>query len=99
MKATIELSGIVELIYNPSSPEFLGALEDYKVVYDKDASADEMLKHVAFHIVKFGNGLVEGVGYVGYEDMIPESMGYSGIQVKSGYDNFEFDILSKTGND
>lgn len=67
MQTTINLSGQLTLTYNNKSKEFKEALEGYRECMYKSGNADDMLKHVAFYVTRFGtDGMVEGVGYVGY---------------------------------
>jgi hypothetical protein len=89
----IELSGIIELTYDEDSPEFKESLEAYKDVMEKDGTKESMLKHVAFYITRFGiHGMVEGVGYVGYNGKKSTNKPYSGIIVGNNYDDFDFEI-------
>lgn len=93
MKTTqIEVTGEVELSYDENSREFKEALEAYKKCMDPNGSKDDMLKHVAFYITRFGEVLVEGVGYVGFDGEKPHEEPFSGIMVGDGYDEFNFEI-------
>lgn len=95
MKTVIDFTGQVELTYDEKSPEFKEALAAYAEVIEKGAKKESMLKHVAFYVTRFGtDGMVEGVGYVGYNGKKPgdRSEPYSGIMVSSGYDDFDFEI-------
>ena len=90
---TIEITGQIELTYDENSPEFKEALEGYQEVIEKGASKESMLKHVAFYVTRFGtDGMVEGVGYVGYNGKKPTEEPYSGIMVGEDYDEFDFDV-------
>ena len=52
-----------------------------------------MLKHVAFYVTIFGtDGMVEGIGYVGYNGRKPTDEPYSGIMVSEDFDDFNFEI-------
>jgi hypothetical protein len=91
-RTEFEITGYIELIYDENSPEFKEALEAYKEVIDTTGTKEDMLKHVAFYVTKFGtDGMVEGVGYVGDNGIKPEAEPYSGIMISDGYDDFEFD--------
>lgn len=90
----IELTGMVELSYDENSTEFKESLEAFKETINPMADKEEMLKHVAFYVTRFGtDGIVEGVGYVGYNDRHPDGEPYSGIMVNSGFDEFDFEIV------
>ena len=90
---TIEITGQIELTYDENSPEFKEALEGYQEVIDKGGDKESMLKHVAFYVTRFGtDGMVEGVGYVGYNGRKPTEEPYSGIMVGEDYDEFDFDV-------
>jgi hypothetical protein len=92
-KTTIEITGQIELTYDENSPEFKEALEGYQEVIEKGANKESMLKHVAFYVTRFGtDGMVEGVGYVGYNGRKPTEQPYSGIMVGEDYDEFDFDV-------
>lgn len=94
MKTTIELTGHVELTYNDKSKEFKEALEGYRKCVNPKGDKAEMLQHVAFYVTRFGtDGMVEGVGYVGYNGRKPTEEPYSGIMVGEDYDEFEFRTL------
>lgn len=87
---TLDISGSVELTYDENSPEFLEAFSDFKECVDHNATVEEMLKHVAHNVIRFGDDrMVEGVGYVGFNGRKPDT-NYSGIMVADGYDNFYF---------
>jgi len=90
---TIEITGQIELTYDENSPEFKEAIEGYQDVIEKEGDKESMLKHVAFYVTRFGtNGMVEGVGYVGYNGRKPTEEPYSGIMVGEDYDEFDFDV-------
>lgn len=90
---TIDVSGQIELSYDENSKEFKEALESYSDVMDRGAGKNEMLRHVAFYVTRFGvEGMVEGVGYVGYNGRKPVSEPYSGIMVGEDNDEFDFEI-------
>ena len=89
----IDVSGQIKLTYDESSNEFQEALESYNKIICPNSDAEDMLKHVAFYITRFGaEGMVEGVGYVGKNGRKPNEEPFSGIMVEDGYDEFEFDV-------
>lgn len=91
-KQTIDITGQIELSYDENSPEFQQALDDYRHSCDKTATVEDMLKHVAFHVTRFGTEtMVEGVGCVGFNGKKPFE-DYCGIMVGEDYDEFEFDL-------
>ena len=93
-KLTVGLSGQVDLTYNEKSKEFKEALDGYQKCMDKTGTMQDMLKHVAFYVTRFGTeGMVEGVGYVGYNGRKPTEEPYSGIRVGEDVDEFEFYIV------
>jgi len=93
--ATIDVTGSFELTYDENSPEFKEAFSDFKACIDKEGTIESMLKHVAHNIIRFGDDrMVEGVGYVGYNGRIPEKENYSGIMIGSGYDDFDYDVIT-----
>lgn len=93
-KTTIELNGYIELTYDENSKEFKEALNAYREVCDKSGTKEDMLKHVAFHVTRFGHEcMVEGVGYVGYNGRKPTETPNSGIMVGEDYDEFEFEVV------
>ncbi|RXK57548.1 hypothetical protein ESA94_20330 [Lacibacter luteus] len=90
-RTEFEITGYIELIYDENSTEFKEALEGYKKCIDKTGTKEDMLKHTAFYVTRFGtDGMVEGVGYVGYNGRKPTEEPYSGIMVSEDYDEFEF---------
>ena len=92
-KMTIEITGQIELTYDENSPEFKEAIKGYQDVIEKEGDKESMLKHVAFYVTRFGtDGMVEGVGYVGYNGRKPTEEPYSGIMVGEDYDEFDFDV-------
>lgn len=92
-KVKIEVTGEIELTYDEKSKEFNEALEDYRECMYKKATKEDMLKHVAFYVTRFGtDGMVEGVGYVGYNGRKPTEEPYSGIMVSEDFDEFNFEI-------
>lgn len=92
-KTIIEVSGQIELSYNENSKEFKEALASYAEVMERGAKKEAMLRHVAFYVTRFGvDGMVEGVGYVGYNGRKPKEEPYSGIMVGEDYDEFTFEI-------
>ena len=92
-KITIEITGQIELTYNENSEEFKKALEGYQEVIEKEGSKKSMLEHVAFYVTRFGtDGMVEGVGYVGFNGRKPKEEPYSGIMVGEDYDEFDFSV-------
>ena len=94
MKKIVKVSGEIELEYDENSPEFKEALEGYREVIDSTGNADDVLKQVSYYITRFGTeGMVEGVGYIGYNGKIPTEEPYSGIMVSLGYDEFDYEIF------
>jgi len=92
-KVKIEVTGEIELSYDEQSKEFKEALEGYRQCMDKTGTKEDMLKHVAFYVTRFGtDGMVEGVGYVGYNGRKPTEEPYSGIMVSEDFDEFNFEI-------
>ena len=92
-KTTVQISGEIELSYDVNSKEFKDTLVAYKDIIDAGGTKEDMLKHVAFHVTRFGyESMVEGVGYVGYNGRIPKEEPYSGIMIKNGYNDFYFEI-------
>jgi len=92
-KVKIEVTGEIELSYDEQSKEFKEALEGYRQCMDKKGTKEDMLKHVAFYVTRFGtDGMVEGVGYVGYNGRKPTEEPYSGIMVSEDFDEFNFEI-------
>jgi len=90
---TIEITGQIELTYDENSPEFREAIEGYQEVIEKGGDKESLLKHVASYVTRFGtDGMVEGVGYVGYNGRKPTEEPYSGIMVDEDYDEFDFDV-------
>jgi len=90
---TIEITGQIELTYDESSPEFKEALDGYQEVIEKGGDKVSMLKHVAFYVTRFGtDGMIEGVGYVGYNGRKPTEEPNSGIMVSEDCDEFDFDV-------
>ena len=94
MKARIKIEGEIELSYDENSAEFKEALESYQDVIEKNGTKGSMLRHVAFYVTRFGtDGMIEGVGYVGYNGRVPKKEPYSGIMVGEDFDEFDFEIL------
>lgn len=92
-KAIIDLTGQVELTYDENSQEFKEALEGYRESMERNGTKESMLKHVAFYVTRFGtDGMVEGVGYVGYNGRKPKEEPYSGIMIGEDFDEFDFEI-------
>jgi hypothetical protein len=92
-KTKIEITGQIELTYDEKSTEFIEALASYAEIMERGAKKDAMLKHVAFYVNRFGiDGMVEGVGYVGYNGRKPTEEPYSGIMVSEDYDEFDFEV-------
>jgi len=80
--------------YDEDSKEFKEALESFNNLISSDSDAKDMLKHVAFHVTRFGiDTMVEGVGYIGQKDSMNFDEPYSGIEIVSGYDDFDFEIV------
>jgi len=93
-KIKIGLTGEVELTFDENSAEFKEALEGYKDCIERNGNKESMLKHVAFYVTRFGiDGMVEGVGYVGYNGRKPTEEPYSGIMVGEDFDEFDFEIV------
>lgn len=93
MKKIINITGQIELTYDENSEEFKQTLIEYRECIDQTATTDDMLKHVAFHVNRFGfETMVEGVGYVGYNGWKNSEEPYSGIMVGEDYDEFDFEI-------
>lgn len=92
-KTTLEITGEIELSYDENSKEFKEALEGYRHSMEKNGSKESMLKHVAFHVNRFGTDtMVEGVGYVGYNGRKAEYEPDSGIMVSEDFDEFDFKV-------
>lgn len=91
--ANITATGFFTLEYNPNSKEFKEAYDSYISCMDKTASIEDMLKHVAFHINRFGaDKMVEGVGHVQIAGRKkPEN--FSGITIDDDEPDFSFEIL------
>ncbi|HEX2900029.1 MAG TPA: hypothetical protein VHS96_09950 [Bacteroidia bacterium] len=93
-KVKIELTGEVELEFDEKSKEFTEALEGYCEVIDPFGKIDDMLKHVAFSVNKFGvDKMVEGVGYVAYKYTKRPKQPYSGIVVIQTTLEFDLDLM------
>ena len=92
MNTIIEITGEIELEYDENTNEFKEALEAYQKSIDPNGKKEDILKHVAFHVTRFGiESMVEGVGYVAFgSNKIEEP--FSGITVKKNYDEFDFEI-------
>lgn len=89
----IRLENEFELTYDEGSAEFKEALEGYRDGMHEDATAEDVLLHVAFYVVRFGiDAMVEGVGYVGYNGRKPTEKPDSGIMVSEDYDDFQYSI-------
>lgn len=92
MNTTIKIEGEMELEYDENSIEFKEALESYQKIIEQNGSKESMLKHVAFHITRFGvESMVEGVGHVAMNGR-KQGEPFSGINVKEDYDEFDFEI-------
>jgi len=91
---TLELTTTVTLDYDSDSKEFKESLEAYKKAIYPEADQYDMLKQIAYHVVKEGHyGLIEGIGYVGYNGQKKDHELYSGVIVGRDYDDFEIEIL------
>lgn len=92
-KVIVDFEGQVELFYDRNSKEFKEALKGFREVIDEDGTENNMLQHTAFNIVRFGYiTMVEGVGYVGYDNEKPKGEPFSGIYVGKDYDEMDFNI-------
>lgn len=92
-KVKITISGEIQFTFDENSKEFKEALEGYRECIERRGAKESMLKHTAFYINQFGhNGIIEGVGYVGYNGSKPKEEPYSGIMVSAGYNEFDYDI-------
>ena len=91
MKTTkIEITVEIELKYDENSPEFKQAFEDYRTSMDKNATVEQMLRHIAFHVTRFGvETMVECVGNVGFNGRKPQE-DYCGVMVGEDFDEFDF---------
>jgi hypothetical protein len=80
MKKSFEIIGTVDLEYDENSPEFKEAILSYKECIDKHASANDMLKQVAYSLATNGfEHMIEGVGYVKYKKELMLDCVFSGI--------------------
>jgi hypothetical protein len=92
MKAIIEITGEIELEYDPDSKEFKETLKGFRECMDHEGTKEDVLKHVAFYVTRFGSeGMIEGVGYIGDNGVKPDKEPYSGIMVNNPVD-FYFEI-------
>ena len=90
----IEITGQIELTYDENSNEFKESLEGYQQVIEKGGNKESMLKHVSFYVTRFGtDGMVEGIGYVGFNGRKPTEEPYSGIMISEDYHEFDFNVL------
>jgi hypothetical protein len=88
MKLKLEASTSIEFEYDQNLPEFITALKSYREAINPGGDIDEMLKHVAYNILRFGDDhFIEGVGYVAVEGSI-QGAPFSGISVNSTYNDF-----------
>ena len=91
-KINFEVSGNIVMEYDENSPEFKEAFEGYTSCIERNGTIRSMLKHVAFYVTRFGtDGLVEGVGYVGYNGHKPTREPYSGIMIDEDFDEYSFE--------
>jgi hypothetical protein len=91
-KTTIEITGQIELSYDENSSDFKEALKGFDCII-VNPTKEDMLKHVAFYVTRFGtDGMIEGVGYVGFNGRKPTEEPYSGIMIGEDYDEFDFDV-------
>lgn len=84
MRCEIELETTFVLTYDPESKEFKDSFESYTDSIDSDATIDDMLRQVAFHVNRFGaENMVEGVGYVSVKGELAKEKKdyYSGIDL------------------
>lgn len=91
----IEATGIFKFEYDPKSKLFIEALKDFNDLIAKHSTAEDMLKHVAFHINRFSiESMVEGVGYVHLlKDKSKPKEPFSGIYVHEEEPDFEFEMI------
>jgi len=88
-----EFTGEVSLTYDEKSLEFQEALASFRELCDSDATADQMLTHVAQNLSEWGDHerMIEGVGYIAVDGLqVPEKY-FSGITVAQGFDERHFD--------
>lgn len=61
----IEVSATISMNYDPESEEFKNALKSYQDAIEGGASAEDMLRQIAWYITAFGtNGMIEDIGFV-----------------------------------
>lgn len=88
-KATINLSAQICLEYDPGSEEFKESLRSYKEIVDDNGDEEKMLENIAYNVGLFGiERMVEGIGYVAYEDRNKPD-GWCGITI---VDSPDFDL-------
>lgn len=99
MKKTtqIQVSSTIELSYDEDSIEFQEALEGYREIMEPGATVENMLRHVAFYVARFGSiGMIEGVGYLHIQGTNFESdrEPFSGIEVLRNFgDEIDCEII------
>ena len=92
-KYIIEITGQIDLSFNENSEDFKETLIEFEKSGHIGSTIEDLLKHVAFYVNRFGtDGMVEGVGYVGLNGIIPDKYPYSGIMVGEDYDEFDFNV-------
>lgn len=92
-EVNLEFTGEIHFTYDPESPEFKRALQDYQDVIYKDGKEKDMLNHVANSIMFRGlSRMIEGVGYAAligtHASFLPDN--FCGIYVADGYDDLEY---------
>lgn len=94
-KVSVQVTHIVELVYDPNSPEFKTALADYNDVIHSNSSESDLIEHAASHIIKYGTDMIlEGAGYI--KEMgrnCPNGDLWSGITVIDEKPNTDTEIL------
>lgn len=90
----IHCEGTFKFEYDPKSKAFIESLKGFRKIIDNNGTAEDMLKHTAFHINRFGiDSMVEGVGFVklkGSPAKVEEP--FSGITLLKEVD-FDFEKL------
>jgi hypothetical protein len=81
-EVTVEISYTIELKYDENSPAFQKAFEAYKAAIDNEADVDDMIKQVAAQVQANGfRRMIEGVGYVRWNQLCTDETLYCGIEV------------------
>lgn len=82
------------LDYNPESRQFKAALKGYKESIDRDATEQQMLAQIAYHIDRFGaDGMIEGIGYLKVGKTL-RGAPYSGIELLDDEPESDIEIIS-----